>query len=139
MASISKRNGKWRARYPHPNPHPNRPTQQIERKFNTKKEAENWLATQQHSILTASHIDPASGNTTYADLAQIWQTTWRTIEPKTAAGYTSILDTHLLPEFGSTKLNNLTPARIESFSPDSKPTISAPARSATSSRRSGRA
>jgi integrase len=115
VASITRRDGKWRARYPHPSPPITQPTKQIERRFTTKKEAEAWLATQTHNILTGSHIDPASGSTTYADLAQAWKATWRSIEPKTQAGYESILTTHLLPAFGRTKLRDLSPARIEAF------------------------
>jgi integrase len=111
VAHIAKRGAKWRARYPHPTIR----NKQIEKRFNTKREAENWLATQRHAVLNGSHIDPATQRTTHAELAQIWTTTWRSLEPKTVAGYTSILKTHLLPEFGSTQLGNLSPQRIEAF------------------------
>jgi Phage integrase, N-terminal SAM-like domain len=106
--------GKWRARYPHPSPKPNRPTQQIERTFKHKKDAEAWLASQTTSLLTGQHIDPTSQRTTYQELAAARQATFHRLEPKTAAGYESILNNHLLPEFAFTRLSNLTPPGIES-------------------------
>jgi len=107
--------GKWRARYPHPSPPPNRPTAQIERTFRHRKDAEAWLAEQTHNLLIGTHVLPQLQETTYGTLADAWQQTWRSIEPKTAAGYRSILATHLLPEFGATQLQHLTPQRIDAY------------------------
>jgi integrase len=107
--------GKWRARYPHPSPPPHQPTAQIERTFRHRKDAEQWLASQQHHLLSGTHVLPQQSKTTYAVLTEAWEQTWRTIEPKTAAGYRSILNTHLLPEFGATQLQHLTPQRIDAY------------------------
>ena len=46
----------WRARYPDP---AGKGTDQIERVFRTRAEAEAWLAGQTHSVATGTHLDPA--------------------------------------------------------------------------------
>lgn len=48
----------WRARYPDPAVGG---TDQIERVFRTRAEAEAWLADQTHSVATGTHLDPAGG------------------------------------------------------------------------------
>jgi integrase len=102
-----KDTGRWRARYPKPNA--TKPTDQIEKTFRTKREAEAWLVAQQASVLTGSHIAPSEGERRFRDVYDVWRVTrWPGLEPKTTARYGQVWRTYLEPEFGGRKLNTIT-------------------------------
>ena len=58
-------------------------------------------------------IDPRRGDRPFREVADAWRASWIGLEPKTRAGYESILTHHLLPEFGSKRLASITPEAIE--------------------------
>lgn len=103
---------RWRARYPDPL---KGGTAQIERTFNTKREAEGWLDDLKHSARTGLYIDPGQAQRTFADVAQEWRTTWTDLEPKTKAGYDSILKGHVLPRFGKARVGAITSDAVQRF------------------------
>lgn len=88
---------RWRARYPDPT---RGGTAQIERVFRTRREAERWLNEQRVAVQRATHIDPADSDRRFKDVADAWRETWLELEPKTKAGYESMLNKHVLPRWG---------------------------------------
>ena len=54
-------------------------------------------------------IDPRRGDRPFREVADAWRASWIGLEPKTRAGYESILTHHLIPEFGSKRLASITP------------------------------
>ncbi|HEX4483531.1 MAG TPA: tyrosine-type recombinase/integrase [Solirubrobacteraceae bacterium] len=107
---ATKRSGRWRARYPDPL---RGGTAQIERSFRTKTEAQDWLLEMQHSAKTGTFIDPAASARRFADVVDEWRGTWADLEPKTKAGYESILNNHLLPRYGKAPIANITPDSVQ--------------------------
>jgi integrase len=105
---------KWRARYPKPNA--KRKTDQIERTFRTKREAEQWLIEQQASVLTGSHIAPREGERKFVDVYDSWrETKWGALQPKTTARYGQVWRTYLEPEFGGRRLNTITRELVKRY------------------------
>jgi len=103
---------KWRARYPDPK---RGGTAQIERLFSTRTEAEGWLTKQRGDLLVGRHIDPRTGATRFGSLVEAWQAAWLDLEPKTRGGYESIINRHLLPEFGERRIGELTPTVVQAY------------------------
>ena len=107
MAGYVRRRGrrrdgstKWQARWRNPNDH----GQRLEKTFVKRQDAERWLTEMEHNALAGSYVDPRHADQPYRELAEAWKDTWVNLSPKTRAGYTDILESHLVPEFGSTKL-----------------------------------
>jgi integrase len=44
-----------------------------------------------------------------------WRGTWTDLEPKTKAGYESILNKHVLPRFGKARISAVTPDEVQKF------------------------
>ncbi|HEX4189229.1 MAG TPA: site-specific integrase [Solirubrobacteraceae bacterium] len=108
---ITRRNGgKWRARYPDPL---RGGTTQIERTFALKGEAEDWLSDIKTSAKTGQYIDPQQSARTLGDVVAEWRGTWTDLEPKTKAGYESILNKHVLPRFGKARISAITPDAVQ--------------------------
>jgi integrase len=107
---MTKRNGRWRARFPDPL---KGGTAQIERGFDLKEEAEDWLDDMKHSSKTGQYVDPAQSARTLGDVVAEWRGTWTDLEPKTKAGYESILNKHVLPAFGKARLSAITPDAVQ--------------------------
>ena len=74
---------RWRARYPDPT---RGGKKQIERQFETKREAEKWLTSQKSSIQRGDHIDPKDKDRLVGEVADTWRATWLDLEPKTQGG-----------------------------------------------------
>lgn len=112
---TAKGRTRWRARHPDPL---RGGTAQIERVFDTRKAAEDWLAALRPSVSSGQYLDPVGGRMALADLAAEWRTTWRRLEPKTKAGYESILNRHYLGDgcrFAQAELVALTPDVVQRF------------------------
>jgi integrase len=113
---ITKRKVKsgkpWRARYPDPT---RGGTAQIERKFATKREAERWLNEQKVAVQRGTHIDPANAERLFADVADAWRSTWLELEPKTKAGYESILNKHVLPRWSQARIGAVSAEAIQDW------------------------
>jgi integrase len=107
---IKRRGNRWRARYPDPL---RGGTAQIERSFDTKAEAQDWLLEMQHSAKTGKYIDPAASARTFGDVTNEWRGTWTDLEPKTQAGYESILNKHLLPRYRNAPISAITPDAVQ--------------------------
>ena len=123
MAGHVRRRGKgWQARYPDPL---RGGARKIERSFATKREAQDWLASQRSSILSGTHVDPRGADRRLSAVADEWRATWTGLEPKTRAGYEAILACHVLrdpasresevPTFYGARLGHVTPERVQTF------------------------
>lgn len=102
MASISKlKSGAFRARYRSPD------GRQHARHFTLKKDAEAWLDSVRVDLATGVHVDPSLGKVTFADWSVQWEAEAVHLKAKTRAGYQSILNKHLLPRWGTTRLASI--------------------------------
>lgn len=107
---VKKRGNRWRARYPDPL---RGGTAQIERSFDTKAEGQDWLVEMQHGAKTGTYIDPAASARLLSDVVDEWRGTWTDLEPKTKAGYESILNHHILPRWPRARINAITPDAVQ--------------------------
>ena len=103
---------RWRARYPDPT---RGDTAQIERTFRTRREAERWLTAQQSAIHQGTHIDPATGGQHLGVVVDAWRSTWIDLEPKTKAGYESILNRHVLPRWRDARVGAVDAPAIQTW------------------------
>src|SRR5918995_1478459 len=108
MASIKKRDGRWRARYRDP------AGKEHARHFARKVDAEKWLTGVEHSKLTGGYVDPRAGRVTFADYAHQWQAAqvWR--RSSAAAAETSLRQ-HALPRFGKRPLASIRPSEVQTW------------------------
>lgn len=103
---------KWRARYPDPT---RGGTAQIERNFDRRSEADRWLRRQQVSIHTGTHVDPRSAERRLVYIVDDWRSTWIDLEPKTKAGYESILNKHILPRWSEAQVGAVSAEAIQTW------------------------
>ncbi|MGW5388287.1 tyrosine-type recombinase/integrase [Nocardia sp. NPDC003963] len=93
---------RWRARYVDPNG--------VERSqsFDTKAEAQRWLDSDVTTkVVTGTWVDPDRSGVLFSVVAEKWYVTKKFRKPKTVAGYRSLLDTLVLPQWGSTPLRDI--------------------------------
>ena len=102
----------WRARYPDPT---RGGTAQIERKFATKREAERWLNEQRVAVQRGTHIDPKDTERRFIHVVDAWRSTWLELEPKTKAGYESILNKHVLPRWRDARVGAVSADAIQKW------------------------
>lgn len=105
----------WRARYPDPL---KGGTAQIERRFRSKRDAENWLDSMTHGEKSGMYVDPRKGERLLSEVAQQWRETWTDLEPKTRTGYANILDKHIVGEdarFHRARVGAMSPDVIQRF------------------------
>jgi integrase len=103
---------RWRARYPDPT---RGGKKQIERQFGTRREAEKWLTSQRAAIQRGEHIDPKDHHRMFEDVAAAWEATWLDLEPKTKAGYKTILNRHVLRRWRGVRIGAVTPEAIQEW------------------------
>jgi integrase len=103
---------RWRARYPDPTRGGKR---QIERQFETKREAEKWLTSQKAAAQRGEHIDPKDNQRSFEQVVEGWQATWLDLEPKTQAGYRAILNRHVLPRWCGVRIGAVSPEAIQEW------------------------
>lgn len=103
---------KWRARYPDPSYGGKK---EIERVFAKRAEAERWLRNQQVAVDRGMHIDPSNTERRFLDVAIAWRSTWLELEPKTKAGYESILNKHVLPRWRDARIGAVDAESIQDW------------------------
>jgi len=84
------------------------------RTFKRRKDADQFSSTVEADKARGDWLDPLAGRRLFRDVAEEWLTV-ADVKPKTTAGYRSILDRHLLPQFGATPMAKLTPAAVETY------------------------
>lgn len=115
VRKVQKENGHaWKARIDLPTGDPAK-RRQLTRHFNTKKEAEKWLAKKNHELYSGSYIEPTDR------LLQDWLKEWLqtfakpNIRETTYVTYKSYLRNHTIPALGHIALKDITPALIQEF------------------------
>jgi integrase len=110
MASVDRRpDGKYRARW---REFPNGP--QKSRTFKKKVDADNFLTTVKHDLLTGRYVDPRAGLRTVGDYAAEWVTRqdWR---PSTHESVERVLRLHILPKWGKRPLASVKAPQIDAW------------------------
>lgn len=102
---------RWQARYWHPDD----PTKRIEKTFRKKSEANDWLVRQRADVLNGIHVDPRQADRPFRELVEAWRNSWIDLEPKTRAGYSAVLEKHLLPEFGHRRVSGMTTESVQRY------------------------
>jgi integrase len=95
----------WKARYRGPD------GREHSKSFRLKVEAERWLRNELGKADQGNWIDPAAGAVTFG----VWVEEWLSglnVKPKTEAGYRELLDSRILPTFGSIELRHITPTAL---------------------------
>lgn len=100
-----KRPRPWKARYRGPD------GREHARSFRLKVEAERWLRGELGKADRGQWVDPAAGAVTFGAWAEEWLGSLD-VKPKTAAGYSELLGSRILPRFASTELRQISPTTI---------------------------
>ena len=104
---------KWQARWRPPGDPSDKG--RIEKLFRNKRDAERWLSTMDTDSLRGTYIDPRSGEQPFTRVVEEYRDTWGRLAPKTRVGYESILNRHVLPEFGSKKVAAIQAHHVQAF------------------------
>lgn len=103
--------GRWQARY--------RDNDGVMRSanetFDTRAEADQWLATVQHERRNGRWIDPAESDISVAVWSVDWLRMQLHLKPKSLYGYESLLRSRLLPELGDLPLRHLRPSHVQAM------------------------
>ncbi|MFD8596189.1 tyrosine-type recombinase/integrase [Kitasatospora sp. NPDC059646] len=102
--------GRFQARYLDPNG-VLRPAPET---FETKADADDWLAEVQTSIRKQDWRDPDAGAVNFAEYAEAWITE-RGLMPTTEELYRRLLRLHLVPVLGAWDLDEITPPRVRTW------------------------
>lgn len=94
-------------------PHPTKPGKHIVKTFDRKGEAQQWINGQATSIDTGAFIDPRRAKRPLSEVIAAWRSTWVDLEPKTRAGYESILHKHVEPEFSASPVGNVSTEKLQ--------------------------
>ncbi|SDU16514.1 tyrosine-type recombinase/integrase [Jiangella alkaliphila] len=98
MATVTKRDGGWRARYREPS------GKQREKRFDRKVDAQRWLDEQTTQHVTGTYVAPELGKITVAEWSERWLATKVSRKASTRDRYAGILRTHIIPVWGTTKI-----------------------------------
>jgi len=104
VASIDKRNGRWRARY--------RTTDGRSRSqtFARKVDAERFLVEVEHNKNRGAFVDAAAGRMVFAELAAAWLASNPAKRPTTYARDAMVIQVHLNPIVGAVMVAKLRPS-----------------------------
>ena len=87
---------------------------QYSKTFRTRKEAEQFQATERADRARGTWIDPTAGQITFDEWAEEWflsnRASWR---PRTASAHRLALDRHWLPRLGHVRLSAITPRQLQ--------------------------
>jgi integrase len=111
VAHIEKRGRRrWRARYRGPD------GRERSKTFERRADAEQYLASIEHSKSTGVYVDPSGGRVTVREWATQWLETVRpTLKPKTVASYESLLRSRVLPALATRQLASLRPSDVQEW------------------------
>lgn len=108
MASIDKRNGRWRARYRTPD------GKSRNRTFARKVDAERFLVSVEHQKLSGSYVDPSAGKVTFKAFAEDWLAA-QTFDESTREAVESRLRVHVYPTLGELELRVIRPSTVQAW------------------------
>jgi integrase len=101
QSAAHSKGSRWRARYvdDHGREH--------EKNFGRRIDAQNWLNKQVSDQVTGTWTDPALSGVTFGAMAERWLSTKATRSAKTVAGYSSLLETVVLPRWKDVPLRDI--------------------------------
>lgn len=112
MASVEKRirdgSTTWLARWRDPD------GRQRKRSFPRKVDADRFLTTVEHGILTGSYVDPAAGKVTFRAYAEQWRAA-QVHRPTTMAHVETMLRRHAYPVLGDRPLAAIRPSEVQAW------------------------
>ncbi len=85
------------------------------RTFRTRRDAETWVARERADRSRGTWVDPRKGNVTLAEWAGEWMAHRSDLRPRTRELYHGLLEHHILPALGDTRLSALRPSHIRSW------------------------
>ena len=88
---------------------------QRKRTFPRKADAERFLTTVEHSVLTGSYVDPGRSRVTVGDWSVQWLDGQVQLTPSTRARYASVLRRQVLPRWGSVPLARVSHADVAAW------------------------
>lgn len=100
---------KWQVRYIDPT------GRERSKTFRRKVDAEKFLIHTEAQKQRAEWINPELSATAFAAFAEPWLATRSHLKPRTFEGYGSLLRVHILPTFGSTRLDRIETMSIETW------------------------
>jgi integrase len=104
---------------------------QHEKRFARRGDAQRWLDQQTASIITGGHVAPRAGRMTVGELAERWREIHLgQLKPSTARRYEGLLRLHVLPAWGTRRLEDVRTADVRAWTA----TLSASGLSASSVR-----
>lgn len=109
MASVSKRGGRWLARY---RERPGGP--QKTKTFARKVDAERWLDAIRGDLARGVYVDPKAGRTTFEAFATSWLEA-QTFDESTREAVACRLRVHLMPTFGDKELRAIRPSMVQAW------------------------
>jgi integrase len=112
VASVDKRpNGQWRARW---REYPGGP--QRTKSFSRKSDADRWLVSVQHKILSGTYVGPEAARTTLEAYYRTWfartSPTWRL---GTAASVSKDFERHVIPTLGARPVSAVRRSDVEAL------------------------
>ena len=117
MAHIRRHpvdDSKWQVRYIDPT------GRERSKTFPRKVDAEKYLIHVEAQKQRAEWIDPAQSATKFGELAGRWIASRSHLKPRTLEGYRSLLRVHILPAFGSTRLDRIDRLTVDTWMADLK-------------------
>jgi integrase len=111
MAAVSRdtRNGHWIARWRDPS------GAQRKKSFDRKVEAQRWLDQLQAELHQGRYIDPSGGKALVSTYAGRWLGSLSQLKPSTLRRYRGIVQTHIIPAWGSRPLGKIAPGDVNAW------------------------
>jgi integrase len=108
--NIQRRpDGKWRARYRDTN------HREHARHFSRKRDAEQWLASQEVAIARGEWVDPALSKITVGEWLSDWLAVQVQLKPTTMVRYEVAVRCQILPRFERVPLSRITHSEVSSW------------------------
>lgn len=113
MAHVEKRGqGRWRARYRAPD------GRELSKTFDTRRDADRWLATVETAKIRGDWVAPELGKTTFGAYAPTWLATKAAVSARTLINVEGRLRNHATPFFGEMPLAAIRPSHVRAWVAD---------------------
>lgn len=103
--------GRWQARFRGPDGR----MRSAPQTFATRREAEQWLTLAESRMIRGEWIDPERAAVPFGAYAEQWIVERPALRPRTVELYEWLLRKHLEPQFGMTKLGDLTTSMVRQW------------------------
>jgi hypothetical protein len=87
---------------------------QRKRSFGRKVDADRFLITVEHGMLTGSYGDPAAGRVTFREYAEQWRAA-QVHRPTTVAHVETMLRRHAYPVLGDRPMSSIRPSEVQAW------------------------